>query len=142
MLLDALLAHTAGSAGEIGDAELPDTGDLAADLKAVLRATVEELNDSRLSKPMRALTTEILADPALAADYAERLEQPVRELKLRRLRRAVDAGELSADADLDLAVDLLWGPLQTRWLYQEGPLTSRYTDGVVDTVLDGLRPRP
>ncbi|RZQ62489.1 TetR/AcrR family transcriptional regulator [Amycolatopsis suaedae] len=139
VLLDALLAYTTGPSGRIDDVELPDTGDLSADLKAVLRATVEELNDPRLSAPMRALSTEILADPVLAADYADRLETPVRELKLRRLRRAVDAGEVSADADLDVVVDLLWGPLRTRWLYREGPLTKRYTDRVVDTVLNGIR---
>ena len=46
---------------------LPDTGDLEADLKLVLRATVDELNDPRYDAPMRALATEILHDPALHA---------------------------------------------------------------------------
>ena len=33
----------------------------------VLRATVAELNDPRYDEPMRALNTEIVHDPALAA---------------------------------------------------------------------------
>ncbi|WP_030453953.1 TetR/AcrR family transcriptional regulator [Herbidospora cretacea] len=138
VLFDALLMLSEGQGDQ--PADLPDTGDLEADLKTVLRATVEELNDPRYSEPMRALAVEILLDPALAADFAERLDEPVRELKRRRLRRAQAAGQLAADADLDVAVDLIWGPLRTRWLYREGPLTTAFADTVVETALNGLRP--
>ncbi|GLX93965.1 TetR/AcrR family transcriptional regulator [Herbidospora sp. NBRC 101105] len=138
VLFDALLMLSEGQGDQ--PADLPDTGDLEADLKTVLRATVDELNDPRYSEPMRALAVEILLDPALAADFAERLDEPVRELKRRRLRRAQAAGQLAADADLDVAVDLIWGPLRTRWLYREGPLTTAFADTVVETALNGLRP--
>ncbi|GAA2436504.1 TetR/AcrR family transcriptional regulator [Streptomyces macrosporus] len=139
VLFDALLALSEGRDEELAD--LPDTGDLEADLKTVLRATVDELNDPRLSEPMRALTVEILLDPKLAADFAERLDGPLRELKLRRLRRAREAGQLAPDVDLDIALDLIWGPLQRRWLHREGPLTAEFADAVVETALNGLRPR-
>jgi AcrR family transcriptional regulator len=140
VLFDALLSRSEGQDGE--PAELPDTGDLEADLKTVLRATADELNDPRLDGPMRALTVEILLDPALAADFAERLDGPMRELKLRRLRRAREAGQLAPGADLEVALDLIWGPLQRRWLHREGPLTAEFADAVVETALNGLRPRP
>lgn len=134
VLFDALLALAEGD----GEPELPDTGDLAADLKLVLAATVDELNNPRYSEPMRALTVEILDNPELAATYSERLEQPVREMKKRRLRAAVEAGQLDEGTDLDLAVDLIWGPVQNRWLFREGPLTTAFTDALVDTALGGL----
>ncbi|HZG05152.1 MAG TPA: TetR/AcrR family transcriptional regulator [Streptomyces sp.] len=140
VLVDALLMLSEGR-GE-GAAELPDTGDLEADLKTVLRATVEELNDPRLSEPMRALTVEVLLDPDLAAVFAERLDRPVRELKLRRLRAARDAGQLAPGVDLEVAVDMIWGPLHRRWLHREGPLTAGFADAVVEAALNGLRPRP
>ncbi|WP_290050185.1 TetR/AcrR family transcriptional regulator [Amycolatopsis solani] len=135
LLFDAFLTL----AGEGEDAALPDTGDLAADLKRVLRATITELEDPRYDLPMRALHTEIVHDPALAADYAKRLDGPMRELKKARLRSAQRTGELAADLDLDVAIDLLWGPLLNRWLQRTGPLTPEYTDQVVDTALRGLR---
>lgn len=94
-----------------GGSALPDTGDLEADLKGVLRATIEELNDPRYDEPMRALNTEITHDSTLAALYAERLDSPMRELKKQRLRSAQRAGQLAEDLDLDVAVDMLWGPL-------------------------------
>jgi AcrR family transcriptional regulator len=139
VLFDALLMLSEGDGFE--PAELPDTGDLEADLKTVLRATVDELNEPRYSEPMRALSVEILLDADLAATYRERLEAPVRELKKRRLRAAQTAGQLDADIDLDIAVELIWGPLQTRWLYRHTPLTAAFADMVVETALRGLRPR-
>ncbi|MFI7031236.1 TetR/AcrR family transcriptional regulator [Microbispora rosea] len=138
VLFDAFLML---SEGEDDSAALPDTGDLEADLKAVLRATVAELNDPRYDEPMRALNTEILHDPALAAAYAERLDGPMKELKRQRLRSAQRAGQLSGDLDLDVAIEMLWGPLLNRWLQRGGPLTPEYADTVVETALHGLRPR-
>jgi AcrR family transcriptional regulator len=137
LLFDAFL--TLGEGQEGGG--LPDTGDLAADLRTVLRATVVELNDPRFDQPMRALHTEIVHDPALAADYATRLDEPMRELKKDRLRAAQRAGQLAGDIDLDVAVDMLFGPVLNRWLQRTGPLTAEYVDQVVDTALRGLRPR-
>lgn len=124
-----------------GGSALPDTGDLEADLKGVLRATIEELNDPRYDEPMRALNTEITHDSTLAALYAERLDSPMRELKKQRLRSAQRAGQLADDLDLEVAVDMIWGPLLNRWLQRGGPLTLDYADSIVETALNGLRPR-
>ena len=71
-----------------GETALPDTGDLAADLKLVLRATVDEFNDPRRDRLLRALALEIADDPALAKLYAERLDGPLHERKKARLRSA------------------------------------------------------
>ncbi|SDK73556.1 transcriptional repressor C-terminal [Nonomuraea maritima] len=98
-----------------GGSALPDTGDLEAELKTVLRATITELNDPRYDEPMRALNTEITHDPALAALYAERLDRPMRELKKQRLRSAQRAGQLAEDVDLDVAVDRM-----TEWRSADG----------------------
>jgi AcrR family transcriptional regulator len=136
VLFDALLML---SEGQDGSAALPDTGDLEADLKTVLRATVGELVDPRYSEPMRALSTEILRHPQLALVYEERLARPMAELKKARLRSAQRTGELPADLDLDLAVDLIWGPLLSRWFQQSGPLTAEYADSVVEAAVRGLR---
>ena len=88
MLFDAVLALAEGQEGETAD--LPDTGDLEADLKLVFRATLEGLNEPRYDAAMRALATEIPHDPALAADYAERLDGPLARVKRDRLRKAQD----------------------------------------------------
>ncbi|WP_439662383.1 TetR/AcrR family transcriptional regulator [Lentzea sp. HUAS TT2] len=126
-------------AGDGEAAALPDTGDLAADLKLVLTATVEELNDPRFDQAMRALHTEIVLDQAIAADYATRLDKPMREIKKARLLTAQQAGQLAEDVDLEVAVDLIWGPILNRWLHRTAPLTGEYARQVVDAALRGLR---
>jgi len=84
---------------------------------------------------------EIVNDPALAAEYLERLDGPMRERKAERLRAAVAAGQLAEDVDIEVAVDMIWGPVLNRWLHRTGPLTHEYVDQVVDTALRGLQPR-
>ena len=135
VLFDAVLAL---SEDEAGDIALPDTGDLEADLKDVLRATVDEFNDPRQDRLLRALSIEIARDPALAGLYAERLDAPLHERKKARLKSAL--AELDPAADLDVAVELIWSPLAQRWL-THGPLTHEFADTIVELALRGLRAR-
>ncbi|MFD0200480.1 MULTISPECIES: TetR/AcrR family transcriptional regulator [Saccharothrix] len=138
VVFDSLLALSERPDG--GGIELPDTGDVEADLKAVLRATAAEFSDPAFEAPIRALNTEIINDPELAAVYREKMERPIREAKLRRLRGARDAGQLAADADLDLLVEMLYAPLTQRWLLRSGPLDDDFADALVDAALRAFRP--
>jgi AcrR family transcriptional regulator len=136
VLFDAFIALGEGDSGE--PVELPDTGDIEADLRAVLAATVAEFNDPRFDLPMRAVHTAMSTDDRLAEQYEEWLGEPMREIKRRRLRSAVDAGQVSPTVDLDIAIDLIWGPVHSRWLQRGGPLTESYTDAVIASALRGI----
>ncbi|MER6912317.1 TetR/AcrR family transcriptional regulator [Streptomyces sp. NPDC000594] len=127
--LDAADGHGAG--------DLPDSGDLRADLKSALRSAVAELTDPRRSEALRVLTAEAVLDPALAADYAAVLDRPGRNPIHRRLRRAQDSGQLAPGTDLAIITDLLRAPLRHRWLHGDTPLTTAFTDTVVDITLTG-----
>ncbi|MFI9509608.1 TetR/AcrR family transcriptional regulator [Nocardia sp. NPDC052566] len=137
VVFDSLLSLSEGADGDLA---LPDTGDLAADLRIVLRATVAEFADPVFEAPVRALNIEIINDPELAATYRERMERPIREAKLARLRSGQDAGQLAADADLELVLDLLYAPITQRWLLRSGPLDEAFADGLVDAVLRAFAP--
>ncbi|AQW55748.1 TetR/AcrR family transcriptional regulator [Streptomyces violaceusniger] len=119
---------------------LPDTGDLEADLKLVMRATAEEFAAPSFDRLIRALNTEIANDAALAAEYREKLAQPLEEAKKARLRSAQEVGQLDADADLDLVLEVLYAPLFQRWLHRSGPLTAGYADSLVDATLRAFGP--
>ncbi|MFI7106720.1 TetR/AcrR family transcriptional regulator [Nonomuraea sp. NPDC050227] len=139
VVFDSFLALSEGGPGDQA-VTLPDTGDIEADLKTVMRATVAEFADPGFEAPIRALNLEIVADPELAAQYREKLAGPVDEAKKARLRSAQQAGQLAPDADLDLALELLYAPLYQRWLLRSGPLTPQYADALVDLALKALRP--
>ncbi|MFG2607787.1 TetR/AcrR family transcriptional regulator [Streptomyces sp. NPDC048514] len=143
VLLEAFLdlgEQTARAAGQEPYA-IPDTGDLAADLKAVLRATVDGLLDPSFETPARALAAEGLVNDQLGREYVARLLEPQLQLYVERLRAARDAGGLRADVDPRVALELFVSPLAQRWLQRTGPITYAYTDTLVDYALHGIAPR-
>ena len=137
VVLDALAEQVSSA----GPPVLPDSGDLEADLRAVVRAIVAELADPRLSATTRALTIETLSSETLAEQVRDRLLRPQLDAIKTRLRSARQAGHLRKEADLDQAVELLIGPMYHRWMLRTGPLTEEYADGIVDLAMAALRPR-
>ncbi|MFD0272613.1 TetR/AcrR family transcriptional regulator [Kitasatospora sp. NPDC127111] len=135
VVFDAFLAASEDAHGSLG---LPETDDLAADLRAVLRPTADELSDPGFDRTGRALVAEVLNDPALLREYRERLLDPLLGVTRTRLEHAREAGRIAPDADLDLAVELLYGPMYYRWLHGLGPLDHAYADRLVQAVLRAL----
>ncbi|MBL3670907.1 TetR/AcrR family transcriptional regulator [Streptomyces sp. M2CJ-2] len=148
VLLEAFLdlseqaARTAGQEpGSGGKYGIPDTGDLAADLKLVLRATVDELRDPAFEAPSRALAAEGVVNEELGRRFVATLLEPSLQLYVDRLRSAQEAGEVRPDVDPRIALELFVSPLAQRWLQYTGPITHEYTDTLVDYALNGLAPR-
>ena len=143
VLLEAFLdlgEQAARAAGQEPYA-IPDTGDLAADLKAVLRATVDELKDPRFEAPSRALAAEGLVNEALGREFVAKLLEPSLQLYVDRLRSAQAAGDVRPEVDPRIALELFVSPLAQRWLQHTGPISYDYTDTLVDYALHGLAPR-
>lgn len=120
---------------------IPDTGDLAADLKAVLRATIDQMTDPHFAAPARALAAEGLVNEPLSREYVAKLMEPSFQLYVDRLRAAQEAGDVRPGIDLRIALELFVSPLAQRWLQHTGPISYEYTDTLVDYALHGLAPR-
>ncbi|WP_406168127.1 TetR/AcrR family transcriptional regulator [Streptomyces sp. NBC_00996] len=143
VLLDAFmdLGEQAARAAGQEPYEIPDTGDLAADLKLVLRATVDELLNPRFEIPARALTAEGVVNERLGAVFVSNLLEPQLQLYVTRLRSAQGKGDVRRDIDPRIALELFVSPLAQRWLQRTGPISYEYTDTLVDYALFGLAPR-
>ncbi|MFI2369820.1 TetR/AcrR family transcriptional regulator [Streptomyces sp. NPDC018833] len=144
VLLEAFLdlAEQAAEEAGTGEYEIPDTGDLQADLRMVLRATVDEMNSPAYDAPARALTAEGVVNAEVGAQFVEKLLEPQLQLYVTRLRSAQESGQVRAGIDLRIALELFTGPLAHRWLLRTLPLTHDYADAVVDYAVNGLAPRP
>ncbi|MEV7191456.1 TetR/AcrR family transcriptional regulator [Streptomyces sp. NPDC093510] len=150
VLLDAFLdlgeqasraaSENAGKAE--AETEIPNTGDLEADLKYVMRATVDEFNDAKYDAPYRALAAEGLLNPELGAEFVEKLLEPQLQLFVKRVEQAREAGHIMPHIDPRIALELWAGPLAQRWLMRSGPLTHDYVDTLVEYALYGITPRP
>jgi AcrR family transcriptional regulator len=139
VVFDAMLEGAGATAEERA---LPNTGDIGRDLRIMLRETLEELLDPDTDRLQRAITAEIQHDPALAKELVDRLLAPQMKATSDRLRAAQEAGQLAADVDVDLAAELLFGPLLHRWLLRTAPLDAGFADQVVEHLLAGLASRP
>ncbi|MEU9119328.1 TetR/AcrR family transcriptional regulator [Streptomyces sp. NPDC048506] len=137
VLLDAF---TAGVDGDV-EQGLPNTGDLAADLKFVLRATADEFNDPAFQAPYRALAVAGANDEELSRTFVGRMVEPGIRVYGERLRVAQEAGEIAAGVDVRIAAEMVLSPFSQRWLMRTGELTYDFVDTLVDQVLSGLRPR-
>ncbi|GAA1135430.1 TetR/AcrR family transcriptional regulator [Streptomyces javensis] len=108
----------------------PDTGSLQGDIKVLLEATARVL-----WHPMAAqIIPDLFAESARNPDMAQALQAAVRDSQRGVaevvIRNAVDRGELSADTDVDLALDLASGPLYWRLSTMRSPLPEGYLDGL------------
>ncbi|MFI6265869.1 TetR/AcrR family transcriptional regulator [Micromonospora sp. NPDC051006] len=100
-------------------AEHPYSGDLAADLRTQLTAVIALLTPSNTSAVV-GLIAEALHDDELAQELRERLIRPRISAFNKRMHQAQLDGQLAADADLDVAVDLVYGPLYHRLVFHLG----------------------
>ena len=123
---------------------LPDTGTLRGDLLAALRSWVRAVTGTRAGRMLAGLIAEAQNDPALAAAWREQVVERLREQHAIMLRRAIERGEIPADTDVDVALDLLYGAAYHRLLHGHRPLTDAFVQAVVDLLVAGLtaqRPR-
>ncbi|MFD9006885.1 TetR/AcrR family transcriptional regulator [Streptomyces sp. NPDC059582] len=143
VLLEAFLDLSTQAARDAGAQPytIPDTGDLAADLKAVLRATVDQLRDPRFEAPSRALAAEGVVNEQVGREFTAKLMEPALQLYVDRLRSAQRAGQVRAGIDPRIALEFFISPLAQRWLQYTGPISYEYTDTLVDYALHGLSPR-
>ena len=117
-----------------------DTGDVVADLREVMNRAADLLGRPPWGPLYRDLIGEAQHDPMVAAAHYERFVAPQTANTLARLRAAKDQGQLAPDFDLDLAMEILSGPLYFRLLVTQQPLTHDYIDRVLRAVFTGMGP--
>jgi hypothetical protein len=52
--------------------------------------------------------------------------------------RAAARGEIATDVNVEVALDMLYGPIYHRFLHRHAPLTDRFVADVIDAVLRSL----
>jgi AcrR family transcriptional regulator len=112
-----------------------DTGSLRGDLLAQIRPWLRQLNEKPYGRVMAGLVAEAQTDPEFAELYRDHFVRPRRDATRPLLLRAIDRGEIAADTDLDVALDLLYGPIYHRLLHGHAPLTDHFVQQVIDAVI-------
>lgn len=133
---EALLLAAAGCVSG-GPQDLPDTGTLRGDLRALYQGFLPALTDGVPGRILPQLIAEGTRNPeihALLADFSDGRRERWRTV----LERSIARGELVDGLDAEVVVDCLTGPLFTRLLITGRPLTPELTDQLLDVVLSGI----
>ena len=137
LALDALAAEwTTGTPDQDGD-----TGSLRDDLLTRFRPWVRQLNRKPYARVVAGLVAASQADPEFAELYREHFIRARRDATRALLVRARERGEIVADTNLDVTLDLLYGPIYHRLLHGHAPLTDRFAQQVVDSVIAAIAER-
>jgi AcrR family transcriptional regulator len=118
----------------VADTRDPQTGDVRSDLVQILVA-YSGTSRKKLDLALR-LPAELAAEPVLAAAVEARIVAPRRAVVLGVIERAIECGQLRAETDPDLLIEILFGPLQVR-AARGMTLSRRDAEAVVDVVLRG-----
>jgi AcrR family transcriptional regulator len=136
LALDALLEWA-------GTGRAPrDTGSLRGDLLALVRPWVREIRRRPFGRVTAALVTAAQSDPAFAEDYRRHFVEQRRAPMRAAFERAIARGEAPADLDIEVALDLIYGPIYHRLLHGHAALTERFAVKVIELALDGILSSP
>jgi AcrR family transcriptional regulator len=119
---------------------VPDTGSTRADLLILLREAVALYRGSLAGRLMPKLVGAMAQKPDLARAVRDGFLAGRRRALGEVLRRGVERGDLRAGLDVELALDVLGGPLFYRLLVTGGPLDEQLAEGVADLILRGFAP--
>jgi AcrR family transcriptional regulator len=115
-----------------------DTGSLRGDLLARIQPWLGQLNQKPYERIIAGLLAQTQTDPGFAKLYRERFVAPRRDQTRLLLFRAIDRGEIAADTNLEVTLDLLYGPIYHRLLHRHAPLNDRFATQVIDAVIAAI----
>lgn len=117
---------------------IPDTGSAFQDL--LIHATnVTRFMLSREGKVIAELIGEGQFDAGLAEAYQTRYIHPRRLEARQLLERGVRNGELKGNLDIELSIDLIYGPIFYRLLVTGGLLDDVYIQNLVHSAFQGIK---
>ncbi|UUU21527.1 TetR/AcrR family transcriptional regulator [Streptomyces sp. DSM 40750] len=127
-------------AAEPPDPVLPGTS-MRDDLVVLMEAARRRGLLNRPSAILHNVIAQMKSSPKIWNAYHADVVAPRRRTLIEVLRRGQANGELRADVDLDLAGDLVFGPMLVRTVMRpDAELPENLAESIVDTVLEGLRP--
>jgi AcrR family transcriptional regulator len=119
--------------------ELPlrNTGSLDEDLTTQVRNFARVLS-GRGGRMLRSFIVAARSDPEVAHAFRSIWSDPRRAEAKEMLRQKQGNGQLRVDADLDLVLDSLYGPLYYRFLVKNEPPSQKYAEALVALLVQGL----
>lgn len=117
---------------------VPDTGSVFSDVR-IHATNLALFLSSREGQIIKQLIGEGQFDPGLAEACHSRYFQPRRQEARQLFEQGVSRGELKADLDISLSLDLVYGPIFYRLVILNGNVDERYAQELVEHAFAGIR---
>lgn len=125
---------------QVVELEEPNTGTLAGDLMSMVRIQLWFYTESPMARVLPKLQGAAANDPALFEVFQRGGMTGRRAIMRRVVMRGIGRGEVAADTDPDLLLDMLLAPLQRRVFFTFQPVDEAYGAQVVERVLRAFAP--
>lgn len=131
---EALAWHLSPSAG-------PRTDSIRDDLRETVQSTVRNYSGGLAGFVVPSLAADITHDPDLRKTFFAQFLEPRRAVARRPIDRAIEAGLLPEDLDVDLIMDMWAGAIFYRVLMSDRPVDNHFADQITRLLLDLELPR-
>ncbi|HEY5890023.1 MAG TPA: TetR/AcrR family transcriptional regulator [Acidimicrobiia bacterium] len=122
----------------VHEVEVPDSGDIRSDLTTAIAGMTRFVTDTRAGEVFPWLVGEIANRSEIGLRYASSVIGPRRSMIADLIAHAVDRGDLRANLDIDLAVDMLTGPVVIRrMLGRLAETPNAWAENLVNQLLEG-----
>jgi AcrR family transcriptional regulator len=118
---------------------VPDTGHAEQDLLAWLTEIFSILRRGNSRATWASLIAEAQSDPELAKEFRDTYIAERRKVGARLIERGIERGELRADTDVQVVLDLLYGPIWYRMLLRNGPLDAAFARQILSHLMPAIR---
>ncbi|MDI3389581.1 TetR/AcrR family transcriptional regulator [Streptomyces sp. B-S-A8] len=122
----------------VGTTPTPDTGCTHCDLIAGIGTLSHAFTTAIGRRALPALVADLANDPELESEFLSKFFHPRRASTAEALRRGIGRGDIRADADVDLLLDMLASTTYYRVLFNHLPVTHQLAEKVVVIVLGGV----
>jgi AcrR family transcriptional regulator len=113
---------------------LPDTGSLRGDLLAVLTPYSKDFGEKKL-RVLAGLGSFFSEHRTLAEEATTGIFEPWMAVNRALMSRAIDRGEISPKADIDMACQVIASMTQHRTLTQSKPFDKKFYGTLLDSIL-------
>jgi hypothetical protein len=103
---------------------------------AAVMNPIRAITETNFGPVIRALLSQIAGNPKLGDPFRETVVQTRREEVAKMVARGIERGDICADADAQIATELLVGPVYFRLIFG-GELNEEFAHKIVENVMRG-----
>jgi AcrR family transcriptional regulator len=114
----------------------PSTDRAIHSIQLQMKAQVKAFR-SKYGNMIRSLVGDGQFDPDVLDAFRQRWILPRRQLARSTIELAMKQGDLRSDLDVDTVIDTLYAPIYYRLMFETGPISDAYANGLYQSVIQG-----